>query len=175
MLVRVTEGFGRRSRAPEENLLRGDECQVPSPYGVSRAVPVPLWARRQRSGTPRVVPRAGQRNGLPLGADVVRLTCGDVWPGNGGPVRCDVRSSSSRQCCFFLSTVVFSCPPWHPAEVRPLSSRCSRDLTETRAPRQYAGRPLRQGRTVRYVTLPGISQGAVNGHTAMHIFAAATG
>ena len=39
----------------------------------------------------------------------------------------------------------------------------------------YAAVPLQAGKTVRYVTLPDISQGVATGTTAMHIFAAAIG
>jgi len=39
----------------------------------------------------------------------------------------------------------------------------------------YASVPLQQGKTVQYVTLPDISQGANTGQTAMHIFAMALG
>jgi len=39
----------------------------------------------------------------------------------------------------------------------------------------YASVPLQQGKTVQYVTLPDVSQGANEGQTAMHIFAMAFG
>ena len=39
----------------------------------------------------------------------------------------------------------------------------------------YAGIPLQQGKTVRYLTLPDVSDGATSGTTAMHIFAIAIG
>jgi len=39
----------------------------------------------------------------------------------------------------------------------------------------YAAVPLQAGKTVRYVTLPDVSQGVASGETAMHIFAAAIG
>ncbi len=39
----------------------------------------------------------------------------------------------------------------------------------------YAGIPLQQGKTVRYLTLPDVSDGAASGTTAMHIFAIAIG
>jgi beta-glucosidase len=39
----------------------------------------------------------------------------------------------------------------------------------------YEGVPLQSGKTVKYVTLPNISQQAVRGATAMHVFAAAIG
>jgi beta-glucosidase len=39
----------------------------------------------------------------------------------------------------------------------------------------YQGIPLQSGKTVKYVTLPNISQQAIQGSTAMHIFAAAIG
>jgi beta-glucosidase len=39
----------------------------------------------------------------------------------------------------------------------------------------YQGIPLQSGKTVKYVTLPNVSQQAVQGSTAMHIFAAAIG
>jgi hypothetical protein len=35
--------------------------------------------------------------------------------------------------------------------------------------------PLTAGKTVKYLTLPAISDGAHSGRTAMHVFAAATG
>jgi hypothetical protein len=35
----------------------------------------------------------------------------------------------------------------------------------------YVGIPLQQGKTVKYISLPDISQGATQGQTAMHIFA----
>ena len=35
----------------------------------------------------------------------------------------------------------------------------------------YVGIPLQPGKTVKYVTLPDISQQATQGSTAMHIFA----
>jgi hypothetical protein len=35
----------------------------------------------------------------------------------------------------------------------------------------YAGIPLQQGKTVKYISLPDVSQGAIQGQTAMHIFA----
>lgn len=35
----------------------------------------------------------------------------------------------------------------------------------------YVGVPLQPGKTVQYVTLPNVSQGAASGQTAMHIFA----
>ncbi|MGX4695385.1 hypothetical protein JNUCC63_41340 (plasmid) [Streptomyces sp. JNUCC 63] len=39
----------------------------------------------------------------------------------------------------------------------------------------YAALPLEAGKTVRYVTLPDISEGAVMGSVAMHVFALAVG
>ncbi|MBV9855104.1 MAG: glycoside hydrolase family 3 C-terminal domain-containing protein [Streptosporangiaceae bacterium] len=39
----------------------------------------------------------------------------------------------------------------------------------------YAGVPLQQGKTVKYVTLPDVSQGAAQGETVMHVFAVSTG
>ena len=39
----------------------------------------------------------------------------------------------------------------------------------------YQGIPLQSGKTVQYVTLPNLSQQAIQGSTAMHIFAAAIG
>ena len=39
----------------------------------------------------------------------------------------------------------------------------------------YAAIPLQTGKTVRYLTLPDVSDGAVNGTAAMHIFAIAIG
>ncbi|MBO0785929.1 MAG: glycoside hydrolase family 3 C-terminal domain-containing protein [Actinobacteria bacterium] len=39
----------------------------------------------------------------------------------------------------------------------------------------YEGIPLQSGKTVKYVTLPDVSQQAVQGSTAMHVFAAAIG
>jgi hypothetical protein len=39
----------------------------------------------------------------------------------------------------------------------------------------YAGVPLQKGKTVKYVTLPDVSQGAAQGETAMHIFAIGIG
>jgi beta-glucosidase len=39
----------------------------------------------------------------------------------------------------------------------------------------YAAIPLQQGKTVRYLTLPDVSDGATSGTTAMHIFAIAIG
>jgi beta-glucosidase len=39
----------------------------------------------------------------------------------------------------------------------------------------YQGIPLQSGKTVKYVTLPNVSQQAIQGSTAMHIFAAAIG
>ncbi|MGH3171364.1 MAG: glycoside hydrolase family 3 C-terminal domain-containing protein, partial [Trebonia sp.] len=39
----------------------------------------------------------------------------------------------------------------------------------------YAGVPLQQGKTVKYVTLPDISSGVAQGQPAMHIFAASIG
>ena len=39
----------------------------------------------------------------------------------------------------------------------------------------YVGVPLQQGKTVQYVTLPDVSDGATQGQTAMHIFAAGIG
>jgi hypothetical protein len=39
----------------------------------------------------------------------------------------------------------------------------------------YASLPLAAGKTPQYLTLPNVSQGAVSGQTAMHIFAAAIG
>jgi len=50
-------------------------------------------------------------------------------------------------------------------------------LTATCSPRAApdSPRPLQSGKTVKYVTLPNISQQAIQGSTAMHIFAAAIG
>lgn len=39
----------------------------------------------------------------------------------------------------------------------------------------YAPIPLQEGKTVRYLTLPDISNGANKGEAAMHIFAIAVG
>jgi beta-glucosidase len=39
----------------------------------------------------------------------------------------------------------------------------------------YASVPLQPGKTVRYVTLPDVSQAAVQGSATMHIFAMAVG
>src|SRR5581483_5920680 len=39
----------------------------------------------------------------------------------------------------------------------------------------YEGIPLQSGKTVKYVTLPDVSQQAVQGSTAMHVFAATIG
>ena len=39
----------------------------------------------------------------------------------------------------------------------------------------YVGVPLQKGKTVRYVTFPDISQAAVQGQNAMHIFAVSIG
>ena len=39
----------------------------------------------------------------------------------------------------------------------------------------YAAIPLQQGKTVRYLTLPDVSDGATSGTAAMHIFAIAIG
>jgi hypothetical protein len=39
----------------------------------------------------------------------------------------------------------------------------------------YQGIPLQSGKTVKYVTLPNVSQQAIQGSTAMHVFAAAIG
>jgi beta-glucosidase len=39
----------------------------------------------------------------------------------------------------------------------------------------YVGVPLAQGKTVKYVTVPDISQSVATGQVAMHIFAASIG
>jgi hypothetical protein len=39
----------------------------------------------------------------------------------------------------------------------------------------YAGVPLQAGKTVKYLTLPNVSDGATQGQTAMHIFAIGIG